>query len=78
MNMTAIAIVAIICWCIVELRNSSVKKSKNNAMDKSQKEEFERQISAMSERIETLERIVTDEKYQLRKEFESLRRDSVA
>lgn len=79
MNLTSIAIVAIICWAIVRIVNGNPdykKKSKGkNSADKdyiAMQQEYETRLNQMSERIETLERIVTDEKYALKKEFEAL------
>jgi len=78
MNITSVAIVAIICWAIVEMANGRKVKSKDKKLDTAEKENFERQISELNERIATLERIVTDEKYTLNREIEALNRSSVA
>ncbi|QHJ13531.1 hypothetical protein FX988_03796 [Paraglaciecola mesophila] len=77
MNMTAIAIVAIVCWAIVEITNQTKSKKKNKAT--LQKEsELERQVTELKERIEILEKIVTDEKYDLHRQFDDLKKDKVA
>jgi phage shock protein B len=77
MNITAVAIVAIICWAIVELRNGS-KNKKKNQVDTQHTEHLQQQVSSLQERIETLEKIVTDDKYQLNKQFEDLHKDNAA
>lgn len=80
MNMTAIAIVALVCWAIVELFNGpkSKKKDKMDSVQVNQNQDLERKIEAMRERIETLEKIVTDEKYDLNRQFDDLKKDKVA
>lgn len=77
MNMTAIAIVAIVCWAIVELVNGNRGK-KSNKKDEQNNSELQRQISTLKERVETLEKIVTDEKYDLNRQFNDLKKDRVA
>ncbi len=76
MDMTAVAIVAIICWAIVSLSKPSASKKKDKAL----KQEFEadqaqmkQELQEMAERLAVLEKIVTDEKYQLNKAFDSLK-----
>ncbi|MBF7072290.1 hypothetical protein ISG33_02590 [Glaciecola sp. MH2013] len=80
MNLTAIIIVAIcvggITKIIDTLARNKRKKSDNFANE--DKEALLLQIKEMNERIQTLERIVTDEKYSLNKEFENLRREPAA
>jgi phage shock protein B len=80
MNLTAIAIVALVCWAIVELVNGpkSKKKDKNETFQVNQTQNLERKVEAMRERIETLEKIVTDEKYDLNRQFDDLKTDKVA
>jgi phage shock protein B len=80
MNLTAIAIVALVCWAIVELVNGpkSKKKDKNETFQVNQTQDLERKVEAMRERIETLEKIVTDEKYDLNRQFDDLKTDKVA
>ena len=80
MNITAIVIVAIVCWAIVELVNGSKnkKKDKKDAEQVNLASDVERQLAAMRERIETLEKIVTDEKYDLNRQFDDLKKDKVA
>lgn len=75
MNLTAIIIVAIcvggITSIISTLSNKKVKES--SKFNKQERDEIQLQMQKMSERIETLERIVTDEKYSLNKEFANLK-----
>lgn len=80
MNITAIVIVAIICWAIVELVNGSKNKKKDKKESESinQTSHLEREMATMRERIETLEKIVTDEKYDLNRQFDDLKKDKVA
>jgi hypothetical protein len=75
MNMTAIAIVAIVCWAIVSLTNGrppSKKQKTANSELESKYEQMQKDLNQMAERLAVLEKIVTDEKYQLNKEFNSL------
>ncbi|MEO9946145.1 MAG: hypothetical protein ABJH28_15250 [Paraglaciecola sp.] len=80
MNLTAIIIVAIVCWAIVELVNGpkGKKKDKSNSKQAAATDELQRDIATMRERIETLEKIVTDEKYDLNRQFDDLKKDKVA
>jgi hypothetical protein len=77
MNLTAIAIVAIICWAIVELTNGS-KSKKKNKVDSQLNDDLKQQVADLKVRIETLEKIVTDEKYELDRQFNNLNKDRVA
>lgn len=77
MNLTAIAIVAIICWAIVELTQGSKSKKKDKA-DSQLNDELRQQVADLKARIETLEKIVTDEKYDLNRQFDNLNKDKVA
>lgn len=77
MNMTAIAIVAIICWAIVEITGNGKDRKKNKA-DKQRADTLQTEVSELRERVEVLEKIVTDEKYSLHKEFDALNKDKVA
>lgn len=77
MNTTAIAIVAIVTWGIVSI----VKMSKKTAAPKFNadiNEETAAEIARLKERIETLEKIVTDESYDLKKQFKDLESGRVA
>lgn len=77
MNMTAIAIVAIVCWAIVELVNGPRSK-KSNKKDEQKNTELAQQVIKLQERIEVLEKIVTDDKYDLNRQFDDLKKDRVA
>lgn len=76
MNMTAIGIVAIIAWAIVSITQGAKPNKKNKATQdqlQNEHEQLKQEIAAMAERLAVLEKIVTDEKYQLNKEFDSLK-----
>lgn len=77
MNMTAVAIVAIICWAIVELTKGPREKKKGKA-DQMENDALRQEIADLKERVATLEKIVTDEKYSLNKEFENLKKNDAA
>lgn len=77
MNMTAVAIVAIICWAIVELTNSG-KSKKKSKIESKETDALREEVAQLKDRVATLERIVTDEKYSLNKEFENLKKDDAA
>ncbi|MEX1221048.1 MAG: hypothetical protein WEA82_02920 [Idiomarina sp.] len=69
MDITAIAVVAIIVWGIVEVfgwnkKNTKVKEDPKLAED----------LARLKERVQVLEEIVTDEKYQLKREFDNLKK----
>ncbi|WP_299074891.1 hypothetical protein [uncultured Paraglaciecola sp.] len=80
MNLTAIAIVALVCWAIVELVNGpkGKKKEQKNTEQVNTINDLEREVAALRDRIETLEKIVTDEKYDLNRQFNDLEKDKVA
>lgn len=69
MDITAIAIVAIVVWGIVEVFGWN-KKGKTPKEDPKLAEELAR----LKERVQVLEEIVTDEKYNLKREFDALKR----
>ncbi|WP_088330278.1 hypothetical protein [Lacimicrobium sp. SS2-24] len=69
MNITAIAIVAICCWALVELVNSRNKKApKSQELDA-----LKQEVSGLKDRVQTLEKIVIDENYDLKKQFDDLK-----
>ena len=70
MSFTPVAIVAIICWAIVELANTKYKK--RNTMTQGEVEKMTKALKDLQDRVATLEKIVTDEKYNLKKEIDSL------
>ncbi|TDF39405.1 hypothetical protein EYS14_07750 [Alteromonadaceae bacterium M269] len=77
MNITAIAIVGIICWAIVELVQGGKNKKKGKAYD-ADIARLQGEIDTMRERIATLEKIVTEEPYDLKRQFKDLEKDKVA
>ena len=77
MNMTAIAIVAICAWALVSVGNGAKDKSKSKKNSKVD-EAMQAEMAALRERIEVLEKIVTDENYDLKKQFKDLEKDKVA
>ncbi|MDO6565435.1 hypothetical protein Q4561_00045 [Alteromonas sp. 1_MG-2023] len=77
MNLTAIFIVAIIAWAIVSITGSFKAKKSNKASDKAA-EAYQSEIAELKERVSVLEKIVTDEKYDLKKQFADLEKDRVA
>lgn len=76
MNMTAIAIVAIIAWALVSITDS--RKSKNKAASNKNQQALESEIAQLKERVATLEKIVCDDNYDLKKQFAELEKDKVA
>ena len=77
MNITAVAIVAIICWAIVSLVQGP-KRKKQPKLDTRETDALRSEVAELKERVATLEKIVTDEKYQLNKEFENLKKTDAA
>ena len=78
MDMTAIAIVAIIAWMIVSIVEASKKGQKKQKESEQERNDYSREIEQLKARIEVLEKIVTDDKYTLNKEFANLNKDNVA
>jgi hypothetical protein len=80
MNLTAISIVALVCWAIVQLVNGpkSKRKDRKNVDQINLTTDLERDIAAIRDRIEILEKIVTDEKYDLNRQLDDLKRDNSA
>lgn len=77
MSWTAVFIVGICCWAIVEMTkggSGSRKKDKQAMSDLQQEhEKLKAELDLMKERLVILEKIVTDEKYDLNKEFANLK-----
>jgi hypothetical protein len=75
MNLTAIFIVAIVVGGITSIIStlSNKKNKESNKFNKEERDEMQVQIQQMNARIETLERIVTDEKYSLNQQFADLK-----
>ncbi|MBU2877893.1 MULTISPECIES: hypothetical protein [Aliiglaciecola] len=78
MNLTAIAIIAIICWTIIKLTGKDKKEVKQVTQPQQENDELKQQLTVMQERIAVLEAIVTDEKYVLKREFDNLARNKAA
>jgi hypothetical protein len=77
MNITAILIVGIVCWAIVELVNGPRAKKKDKK-EAQLSDQALHEMEALKERVETLEKIVTDDKYDLNRQFDDLKKDKVA
>lgn len=76
MDITAIAIVGIIAWSVVSIVQGVKPAKKAKAAQgelQSEHEQMKQELAIMSERLAVLEKIVTDEKYQLNREFASLK-----
>jgi len=76
MNLTTIFIVGIIAWAVVSITNRPRPNKKNANIEselKAEHEQMKQELAQMAERLAVLEKIVTDEKYQLNKEFDSLK-----
>lgn len=73
MDLTAIAIVGIVfgvgCSIINSILSYKKEKHKNSTSSSFDQQELE----SLKERVATLEKIVTDEKYQLNREFDNLK-----
>ncbi|MEP4889913.1 MAG: hypothetical protein ABJV04_07795 [Aliiglaciecola sp.] len=78
MNLTAIAIIAIICWTIIKLTGKDKKDLKQVSAPEHENDALKQRLAAMQERIAVLEAIVTDEKYVLKREFDNLARNKAA
>ena len=71
MNLTAVAIVAIVCWALVELVNSRNKKAPK--LNENELNNLKQEVTTLRERVQTLEKIVTDENYDLKRQFDNLK-----
>ncbi|AXR05689.1 hypothetical protein [Salinimonas sediminis] len=78
MNLTAIAIVAIVAASIVEIIKAIGRISQKKAASNNNLDEHRQQIEQLKERVEVLEKIVTDQNYDLKKQFRDLENDKVA
>jgi hypothetical protein len=76
MELTPILIVGIICWTIVRLVDSKKVKNKNKQTAMDSNGEMRAKMEHMQARIETLEKIVTDEKFDLHRQFDELSKGS--
>lgn len=71
MNLTSIGIIAILTWGMIEL----VKQFKRGDSKQNSKtvNELQGQVQQLRERVEVLEKIVTDNSYDLKKQFDNLK-----
>ncbi|MFC6440564.1 hypothetical protein [Bowmanella sp. JS7-9] len=71
MNLTSIGIIAILTWGMIEL----VKQFKRGDSKQNSKtvNELQSQVQQLRERVEVLEKIVTDNSYDLKKQFDNLK-----
>jgi len=76
-NLTAIIIVAICAWALVSIVDSAKDRSKKKVNSK-EAEAYKAEIAELKERVSVLEKIVTDERYDLKKQFADLENDRVA
>lgn len=72
MNVTAVAIIAIIFGCTIAMVSMIIKYKNESKIHSQDNHELESEIAKLKERVATLEKIVTDENYNLKKEFEKL------
>lgn len=72
MNLTAIAIISIIFGTAYGIVKTVLNYKRESVQHKQGDDSLIREIDSLKERVATLEKIVTDDKYQLRKEFEKL------
>ena len=77
MNMTAVAIVAICAWALVSIIDSAKDKSRKKLTNK-ETDAYKTEIAELKERVSILEKVVTDERYDLKKQFADLEKDRVA
>ena len=77
MNMTAVAIVAICAWALVSIIDNAKDKNRKKLNTK-EVDAYKTEITELKERVSVLEKIVTDERYDLKKQFADLEKDRVA
>lgn len=73
MNVTAVAIIAIIFGSLYYTVKAILHHLEDTRKLKQGDSDLEKEVENLKERVATLEKIVTDDKYQLNKEFESLK-----
>ena len=56
----------------------AIRDKKFNKQDTQKNTELEQHVLRLQDRIETLEKIVTDDKYDLNRQFNDLKKDRVA
>lgn len=72
MNVTAVAIIGIIFGCTIAIVSMILKHRSQSKVTSQDSDHLRAEINSLKERVATLEKIVTDSKYQLNKEFDSL------
>lgn len=72
MNVTAVAIIGIIFGCTITMVRMILDHRSKSKLTSEDNGQLKAEIQQLKERVATLERIVTDSKYQLNKEFDSL------
>lgn len=77
MNVTAVAIIAIIAGMVVTIVKVATKHEHEKTKHKNDPA-MEQELAALRERVEVLESIVTDSKYDLNRQFDELKKDKVA
>ena len=77
MDMTAIAIVAIIAWMIVSIFEANKKGQKKQKESEQERNEYSKEIEQLKARVEVLEKIVTDDQFTLNQEFANLNKDNI-
>ncbi|XOV79367.1 MAG: hypothetical protein ACFHVJ_00025 [Aestuariibacter sp.] len=73
MNVTAVAIIGIIFGCTIAIVSMILKHRSQSKVRSEDSFQFQKEIEQLKERVATLEKIVTDEKYTLNKEFDNLK-----
>lgn len=68
---------AICAWALVSIVESSKDKSRKKLSNK-ETDAYKAEIAELKERVSVLEKIVTDERYDLKKQFADLESDRVA
>ncbi len=69
MNFSTVAIIAIICWCVVEVAKQFRLRQKP---DLKAMEQVHEELKKLRARVATLEKIVTEDGYNLKKEFDNM------
>lgn len=73
MDITAIFIVGIVFFSVVTIIKTVFNHKHQPGMKGESEQLLNQELASLKDRVATLERIVTDEKYQLNKEFENLK-----
>lgn len=73
MDVTAVAVLSIIFGFAYAIVKTVLKYKKESRVSNHGDALMSQEIESLKERVATLEKIVTDDKYQLHKEFENLK-----